>query len=86
MYKSVWRIYRSDPSVPVQSRDQHHFPTDEPHMWTSITIPDSNTVIYCDVTFGDPILGEGFEDNIDMKYFNISYEELMQDRIEDWAS
>ena len=60
--------------------------TDEPHMWTSITIPDSNTVIYCDVTFGDPILGEGFEDNIDMKYFNISYEELMQDRIEDWAS
>lgn len=60
--------------------------TGELHMWSSINIPETNTVVYCDVTFGDPILGEGFEDNIDMKYFNISYEELMKDRIEDWAS
>lgn len=51
----------------------------ESHMWSRIKLDD--TWWYCDVTFADPIPDKvGY---CDFNYFKMSYEEIMQDRIED---
>lgn len=59
--------------------------TSEPHMWSAIYNTETTEWIYCDVTFGDPILG-GSEnkDYFDLAYFDIAEEELMVGRIKDW--
>ena len=57
--------------------------TGEPHMWSAIYEPTTENWIYCDVTFGDPVMGEGYEDYYDMSYFGMPLEEIMVDRVLD---
>lgn len=65
----------------------HIISTYEPHIWSKVYNPDNDTYFYCDVTFGDPVLfdenGEN-SDNIDLNYFNMTYEEIMIDRVCDF--
>lgn len=81
MFNNLCRIENMD----VKAISGVIIETQEPHIWSSIYLPEEDITIYCDVTFGDPILGDGYEDNIDLNYFNIEYEKLMQDRVADWA-
>lgn len=50
----------------------------EPHTWTKIKFGDEWR--YCDVTFGDS--NDYSKDYCDFKYFDMSYEEIMRDRVE----
>lgn len=60
--------------------------TNEPHVWSKIYNSDIDSYFYCDVTFGDPVLyGSYFDsDNIDLTYFNMTYDEIMRDRKADF--
>lgn len=49
----------------------------EEHMWTKVKLDGVWT--YCDTTFGDPIPDK--EGYCDFTYFNISFEDLMKDRV-----
>ena len=65
----------------------HIISTYEPHVWSKIYNPEIDSYFYCDVTFGDPIsFDENGEntDNIDLNYFNMTYEEIMKDRVCDF--
>lgn len=59
--------------------------TNEPHMWSAVYNHETSSWIYCDVTYGDPVIaGEEFKDYYDLGYFNIAEEALMIGRVKDW--
>ena len=59
--------------------------TNEPHVWSAVYNEETSSWIYCDVTYGDPVVSiDGSKDYYDLSYFNIAEEELMIGRIKDW--
>ncbi len=58
--------------------------TEEPHVWSKVYNNDTDSYFYCDVTFGDPVLLDENRDNIDLNYFNMTYDEIMIDRVCDF--